>query len=411
MLTLDLLRFRIRGDSIQPIFLASGHGSKFTGAAAKLIEVFRSSVGGTVGELEDDLDEALGSSPDYKVYRGLAKILHEYAVIEPAAEMDYEELRRSVFTLAVEMGPPARTPDLLFPKPASDKIAEIARRLGRSLGLPVPAEKLPSMLYADLRENRLIRDFDSSLEPSELIERYNTALAQAMLYRATRMVVDVYDNYRIIFRYAKLARLMHSIKVHDGGYRIHFNGPLSLFANVERYGISMAKLLPAVLKCERWELHAKVNFGEGEKLFHLTPAAGLKSHYRDEPEFDSSPEEAFFRKFERNKKSKWTIRREGSVLDLKGTVMIPDFVFTHKDGRTAHLEIVGFWTPEYLEKKLDKLRRAEETNIVVAVPDSLNCSRDEFSAPVVRYKQRLLIKDVLPALDAVAKQDATMRGS
>jgi predicted nuclease of restriction endonuclease-like RecB superfamily len=179
---------------------------------------------------------------------------------------------------------------------------------------------------------------------------------------------------------------------------------VSLFSNVERYGINMARLLPAIIKCEDWRLAAKVNVGGGEKLFRLSPRTGLRSHYRDEPVFDSAPEEAFYNKFVRNSKSKWTIEREGSVLDLKDTVLIPDFKFTHKkDGRVAHLEIIGFWTPEYLAKKLDKLSRVKEANIVVAVPESLNCSKDTFSGPVVRYKQRLLIKDVLPAVEEAAK--------
>jgi len=398
MLTLDLLRFRTYGDSIAPIYISATGGRKYTDIAARLIELFKTHVGRTVGELDEMLGEVLGVSPDYKVHRGLAKILYDYAQIEPASAADCEELRKAVFTLAAQGGPPTRKPDLLFTKSASDKAAEIAAEVG------VSADELPIMLYADLKENHVIRGFDSSIGPTQLIERYNTALAQAMLYRATRMVVDVYDSFRTVFKYIKLARLMHSIKPREEGYRIHIDGPVSLFANVERYGIAMAKLLPAVLKCRKWMLAAKVNFGDGERIFRLDPSVGLKSHYRDEPEFDSSPEEAFFTKFQRNKKSKWTIRREGSVLDLKETVLIPDFMFTHKDGRVAHLEIVGFWSPEYLRKKLDKLSRVQECNVVIAVPESLDRSRaEEFGGPIVRYKQRLLIKDVLPALEAVAK--------
>lgn len=80
--------------------------------------------------------------------------------------------------------------------------------------------------------------------------------------------------------------------------------------------------------------------------------------------------------------------------------MIPDFVFTYADGRIVHLEIVGFWTPEYLDKKLDKLSRARDAAVVVAAPETLNCSPDRLPENVIRYKSRLLIKDVLPALDA-----------
>ncbi len=395
MLTLDLLRFRVDGDTVTPVYLTLTGGRKYIEAAERITEIFGSCVGKTAGELEAAVEESLGSAPDYKVYRGLAKMMNNYVETAPPSDIDASSLREQVFVMASENTPLVRTPDLLFRNTASDKMDQIADRLGISV------DKLSSSLYADLKENQVIRELDSSITPTQLVERYNTALAQAMLYRATRMIIDVYDSYRTVFKYIKLSRLMHSIRPHDGGYRIEIDGPLSLFSNVERYGISMAKLLPAVLKCNKWRLAAKVNIADGgEKLFRLSPRTGLKSHYRDEPEFDSSPEEAFYTKFSRNTRSKWSIEREGSILDLKDTVMIPDFKFTHEDGRVVHLEIVGFWTPEYLHKKIDKLSRVTGHNVVVAAPRSLACSDEEFTGRVIRYKSRLLIKDVLPALES-----------
>lgn len=392
MLTLDLLRCKVTGDSVTPVYLTVSGGRKFSDAASRIIDIHNQCVGKTVGELEAMLDDVIGAAPDFKVYRGLAKLMGDYLVTSPPSDLDGERLRARVFAMAAEAGPLVRTADLFFHQTAADKAAEIAREMGMSL------ETLQQSLYADLPENQVIREIDRSLSAAELIQRYNTALAQAMLYRATRMIVDVYDSYRTVFKYIKLARLMHSIRSHEGGYRIEIDGPMSLFSNVERYGIAMAKLLPGILKCERWRLAAKVNVGDGEKIFRLSPAAGLVSHYRDEPVFDSSAEEAFYRRFSRNTRSKWTIEREGSVLDLKDTVLIPDFKFTHEDGRVVHLEIVGFWTTEYLQRKLEKLNRVTQANVLVAAPASLNCSKDAFHGRVITYKERLLIKDVLPAL-------------
>lgn len=334
MLTLDLLRFRVNGDTVTPTYLDPN--GKYLAVAEQIVIAFRSCVGATVGQLEEALDEMSGAATDYKVYRGFAKVMHGYAETEPPSELNAEELRMAVFEAAALDRPLVRTSDLLFEKTVANKLNQIAIERG------IPKDRLELSLYADLRENQIIRSLDDSITGSQLIERYNTALAQAMLYRATRMIIDVGDAYRTVFKYMKLARLMHSIRPHENGYRIDIDGPLSLFSNVERYGIAMAKLLPAVLKCENWRLAAKVNVGGDEKLFRLSPRGGLKSHYRDEPVFDSAPEEAFFTKFSRNTKSKWRIEREGSVLDLKDTVLIPDFVFTHADGRVVHLEIVGF---------------------------------------------------------------------
>jgi len=397
MLTLDLLRFRVTGDVVSPVYLTTTGGRKYLDMAEALIGIFNSCVGRTLGELEEEIEDSFGAGTDYKVYRGLAKIMAGYIETEPPARVVAEELRKQVFTMAARSGPVVRRSDLLFEKTAAERAAEIARDVG------IDPDILPVALYSDLKSSQVITRLDRSVTAVELIERYNTALAQAMLYRATRMIIDVGDSYRTVFKYIKLARLMHTITPRESGYRIEIDGPLSLFANVERYGVAMAKLLPAILKCSEWRLAAKVNVGGTEKLFRLSPQTGLKSHYRDEPVFDSSTEEAFYAKFRRNKKANWTIEREGSILDLRETVLIPDFKFTHvEDGRVAHLEIVGFWTPEYLARKLEKLSRVEESNVVVAVPNALNCSDRVFTGPVVRYSRRLMIKDVLPAIEKVA---------
>jgi len=401
MLTLDLLRYRVQGDAVIPIYLDPR--GKYLAVADQIADAFRSCVGGTVAELDEILDGMSGSAPDYKVYRGLAKMMHDYAITEPPSDLDSQELRKAVFEAAARARPIVRRPDMLFQRTASEVLDSIASQRG------ITPAKLELSLYADLKESQIVRKLDESVTGVQLIDRYNTALAQAMLYRATRMIVDVGDSYRTVFKYIKLARLMHSIRPYGSGYRIDIDGPLSLFSNVERYGIAMAKLLPAVLKCGDWRLAAKVNVADEQKLFRLSARTGLKSHYRDEPVFDSAPEEAFFSKFARNTKSKWRIEREGSILDLKETVLIPDFVFTHKDGRVVHLEIVGFWTPEYLAKKLDKLSRVRDAAVVVAAPESLNCSVEQFAGTVIRYKSRLLTKDVLPALDAAAPPERRAR--
>lgn len=76
--------------------------------------------------------------------------------------------------------------------------------------------------------------------------------------------------------------------------------------------------------------------------------------------------------------------RENDVLDLGAEVMIPDFAFEHPDGRQAILEIVGFWTPEYLSEKLAKIRTAELDNLIVAVSEQLDCAEEDFGAAADR---------------------------
>lgn len=98
----------------------------------------------------------------------------------------------------------------------------------------------------------------------------------------------------------------------------------------------------------------------------------------------------------------WALEREVEVVDLKGTVFLPDFALRHPDERKAYVEIVGFWHPEYLKRKFDKVRRAGMQNLILAVSDRLKVGEGELESvpgPVVRFKGQLEPKAVLGVLE------------
>lgn len=59
------------------------------------------------------------------------------------------------------------------------------------------------------------------------------------------------------------------------------------------------------------------------------------------------------------------LEREVDHYLIPGSVMIPDFRLVHPNGRTFLLEIVGYWRPEYLQKKFSQVRRAECDNLIL----------------------------------------------
>ena len=63
--------------------------------------------------------------------------------------------------------------------------------------------------------------------------------------------------------------------------------------------------------------------------------------------------------------------RERSPLSVGGSVFLPDFTLRHRDGREAAVELVGFWTPEYLQTKIAKVRAARDMPLVLVVARSL----------------------------------------
>lgn len=107
--------------------------------------------------------------------------------------------------------------------------------------------------------------------------------------------------------------------------------------------------------------------------------------------------------------SDWTLSREVTPLSSGGELFLPDFTLRHRDGREALGEIVGFWTPDYLERKLRKVAAAGLTQLILMVYRGLavgSTDRGDASiagaGPTLWFADRPRIGDVLDAADAVA---------
>jgi predicted nuclease of restriction endonuclease-like RecB superfamily len=162
----------------------------------------------------------------------------------------------------------------------------------------------------------------------------------------------------------------------------------------------MANFLPALPHCNRWELSAEIiadKAANETRRFTLDRITGPQTHYSGGQRFDSDVERTLATKWERAH-TEWELVREDDVLDLGAEVMIPDFAIEHPDGRRVILEIVGFWTPEYLTEKLEKIRAADVDNLVLAVSERLGCAEEDFGAAADRvlwFKTGIHVYDVV----------------
>ncbi len=408
MLTSDLLQTRNHGPYIYPRYIKT-EAPRAQALAEQLIAIFGDHQGKTRRELSDALNQYAQDSTDYRIQRGLAKLLRddrcefsERSVAPPA------EVRERVFGLARENHPVVLQPDMIHPVSRNDILAEVA------VEYKTDVEQLAWAVYADLPDNHILTRFDPP-QPEWLLERYNVALAQALLYRCIRMKLSVLRNipsrYKQLFKFVKFYQLMHTIQGDlDSGYEIVLDGPVSLFRLSQKYGLKLAVFLPALLLCTRWKMEAEIVAADGERrFFPLDESAGLHSHYRDSTVYDSLLERTFAERFGEIE-SGWEIEREVAIINLKDTVFIPDFAFRHADGRTALLEIVGFWRPDYLARKLMKLKRSGRTDMVVAVSADLNVGEEDFKdvpGSVFFFKRRINPQDVLARLEQVG-QDASL---
>ena len=389
MLPSDLLRYRRRGGSIYPRYLRQDQRHW----AATVLETLTAHRNKTRGELMQALRALEGDSPDYRVVRGLAHLALQASEFGlPLSEPEPEALRHEVFTLAAQHGYGERQRDQVLHELAGQYQLEPAL--------------IQAQLYADLPERHLLSAVTDST-PEELADRYDLAQAQGLLYSALNMQVIAHRNvpgeYRRLFHRLKFHGLLYAVEGNlDDGYQIYIDGPASLFKQTRKYGINMACFLPALLQISRWEMRAELAQQDRKLEFTLDSDSPLRSHAPAPPPYDSLLERSFAERWEKLK-TPWQLEREVEIVDLTGTVFVPDFALRHPDGRTVHIEIVGFWHPDYLRRKLDKVRRAAMPDLLLAVSDRLNVSTEqiaELAGPVIWFKGKLDPRQVLAVIES-----------
>jgi hypothetical protein len=193
----------------------------------------------------------------------------------------------------------------------------------------------------------------------------------------------------------------------DGRFWVKIDGPASLFKLTRRYGTATAKLLPVIIANPEWTVEAKILWRYTNeicsfKLESWKHHAMLKSPQQPKVSYDSAVEQDFAEQFQ-GLKMGWQLKREPEPVPAGRQVIIPDFSL-EKGSVKVYMEIVGFWTLEYLLRKMEKLKKVE-ANMLVAVNETLACEklanleknaqlniiyyRDKIPlAPILRYLER-----------------------
>jgi hypothetical protein len=398
MLTGRLLRVRHARNRVIPGYVDAG-APEWQEVAERLLALFRGREGTSRGELEQDVKESFGSDPQTLIHQGLAKVLEDRCDFEVVSEQPPEELRERVFRAAAGMR--SEAPGTVPAKPqAFDRnavLCEVAESLKTTAGA------VDQGLFADLKsEQRLVKFADLSAE--RLLQRYNVALAQAVLLRSSGVTILVRNEppqrYRQLLRAIKFHRLIADIERTDAEtYRIRLDGPLSLFSSTQKYGLQLALFLPVVLQCHDYELEATLLWGpdKKEKIFKLTPRDGLVSHLPETGMY-VPPELEMFAQLFRKKIADWELIEEAEVLPLGDSFWVPDFRLVQRaSGKTVYLEVLGFWRRAGAEKHLQRLKEHATVLFLLAVSDQLHIEDAELEglpAGVHRFRQMPLPEEV-----------------
>ena len=102
----------------------------------------------------------------------------------------------------------------------------------------------------------------------------------------------------------------------------------------------------------------------------------------------------------------WDLIREPEPFEACGTLVFPDFAIVHRRDASKRLllEIVGFWTPEYLREKLRRLRDLTGIPLILCINRALNCGDGELPAHsrIVWFQKRIEPHEVLAAIDSAS---------
>ncbi|HEY0078444.1 MAG TPA: DUF790 family protein [Pyrinomonadaceae bacterium] len=399
MLTADLAQSWLRGGRTGPR-LIDPEDPDYLRDASSLIALFDEHEGRPRSALDLALTDYVGTGTDYKIQRGLIKLLTDRCTFETSAAKDPVEIRRALFLRAR-----AAHPLIGDEARRAEVVAEAAREL------ECPPEALLESLYADLPENQKLVEFERTT-PRELLDLYNVAQAQALLYRCVQMQLWIEpqspEGYRELFGAIKAYRLIHTIRGSvSEGYEIRLDGPVSMFHRSQKYGVQMAVFLPALLLCAGWRMRAEIAQKPGTASAYFELHSGqkqLRSHYLSAMPYENPTHEKLaesWTKFD----TPWRLEPSAEVIDLGESAFIPDFVLGHPDGFKVYLEILGFWTPKHLHERLKEFEHAGIKNFLVAAWEELRGSRDPLARippQTIIYKSKLDPASVEVAANALA---------
>mgnify|MGYP001609778517 FL=1 len=266
--------------------------------------------------------------------------------------------------------------------------------------LDVSAADIEASLFADLGTQRLVASSDEPPDTAAVIARVNFSLAAGHLCRAVSIALEFQGQARRVVAALRASRLVAQVHGKGLDLRIDLSGPLSLHRPTTVYGHALARFLPALAACDRWRLSATCLI-DGE-LRHLTLSHHdpVFSGALPAARFDSQLEIRFHRDFLKLG-SGYTIVREPRPMATPTGWVFPDFAVQRRaGGEPIFIELVGYWTPEYLRQKLIGLAAARITRLLLCVDDSLALGDQTLpeGAALLRYRRRVPASDLIAML-------------
>lgn len=361
MLTRDLLLFRVREGKLRPSFIKREE-PELLALATELIAQLDGAKGQTRDDVEEDLSLRAGAFSRPRIARGLVKLLLDRALFDEAAE-GVAETRWERFQLAAKV---------LRELPTDATVEAYEAQLAQALPAPLP--EVREALYIDLPGNRRLLGWES-LTPSELLDRYNLALAQGPLLGARRLTLRARSpellRVRKLLRWLKFCRLVAEVRRDGDDWALEVEGPGALLSLQKKYGLQLASFLSVVPVLERWELTAEVEASARRRavlmLDHRDPLVSpLPSALGHIPAEVATLAEGF-------EDAEWELDLTPLPRHMGASgLCVPDLTFRHrKKRREVALELFHAWHAGPLERRLRELRSRPDPGLLLGVDRAL----------------------------------------
>ena len=291
----------------------------------------------------------------------------------------------------------------------------------------------------------------------EVVRLYNRGAVKTLLAHSVRVEIGVRRlpgaALKRLYFIAKRSGVLVDVEEMEGqterggnkGFVLTLYGPEQAFGTADKYGRRLADvaldlirslLLMHEVEAEQVAATAHLVLYDRPYRFHITPEMLQKLEYiaasgrgkvaetaaaysvgsaveqgdedkeAAEPTFDSLVEARLYKEYKSLEKGGythgWMLQREPEPVLAPGVVLIPDFGFRRGDTH-IFMEIAGFWSPGYRERKVAKLRALAaqdgETRMILAVPLDAVSTFAGLPFPVVAYKNKVVATDLLELLD------------
>jgi predicted nuclease of restriction endonuclease-like RecB superfamily len=311
-----------------------------------------------------------------------------------------------------------------------EALAALATGLGLS---PGAAATLEAALTLDAEHEALLAPPDPAPSVGDVVAHYNRAVLATLLRHATRVVVSVeapsgglIRRLYTICRYLGVYCDVERAELGEG-FRLTLAGPDAIVGPPAAAGPRLATVALRLLRQLAAGDSAAADLVLHERPYRLLlnqPLLRLPGLSQDLPEpdasdtqtelsatepaeppsFDSEVEAQLARDFaglqSQRRSAGWRLVREPAPLLAGRRVLLPDFALVRGPLR-IFVEVAGFWTPGYLNKKRQALEQlSADTPLILAVAPPAAAALAGLPFPLVAYKNAVAVDQLLALAEA-----------